>query len=433
MNDVIQHGFVTVAFVLFGGFAAAYEAAIQSFRVSRLEDLLEANGRTRDRFLNDILEETNAFRLAAAFSSALCNGGFILYAGWAWVAPYMQGGDLSATGWAHVGYLLVAMMLLRGGSALAGDILAERLVLSMARPAWFLTFPLRPVTRLLLGAHRVVARGVGRDVGKSREDLEDEVIAAVSDGELKGVVEEEQREMIERVFELRDSDVADIFTPRTEMVTVEVGDGLEEAIRVSVESGHSRLPVHEGTRDNIIGIFYVRDALLHWDAGREKAPPLREMLRKPLFVPETKNVSELLQEMQRGKLHIAIVLDEYGGTAGLVTIEDVLEELVGEIHDEFDKEEIESSIRRISPHTIVAHGHEHVHSVNEALDKELLPEDDDYETLAGFVLDNLGHIPEPGETFLHAGWQFRILTADERRVGDVEIRPATADDSASAR
>lgn len=431
MNDGIQHGLAVVAFLLFGGFAGAYEAAIQSFRVSRLEDLLESNGRKRDRFLNDILEQTNAFRLAAAFASALCNGAFLLYAGGVWVVPHIEGGVLQGTGWAHMAYVLLALMLLRGISALSGDILAEKLVLSMARPAWFLTLPLRPVTRLLLGAHRVVARGVGREVNKSREDLEDEVIAAVSDGELKGVVEEEQREMIERVFELRDSDVADIFTPRTEMVTVEVADGLEEAIRVSVESGHSRLPVHEGTRDNIIGIFYVRDALLHWNGGREKAPPLREMLRKPLFVPETKNVGELLQEMQRGKLHIAIVLDEYGGTAGLVTIEDVLEELVGEIHDEFDKEEIVSTIRRVNPHTIIAHAQEHVHSVNEALDNELLPEDDDYETLGGFVLDNLGHIPEAGEAFTHEGWRFRILSADERRVGEVEIRPVLESDDAA--
>jgi CBS domain containing-hemolysin-like protein len=192
-----------------------------------------------------------------------------------------------------------------------------------------------------------------------------------------------------------------------------------------MEKGYSRLPAYQGNRDNIVGIFYVRDALRHWRKPPEERPPLLELLRPSLFVPETKLISELLAEMRRGESHMAVVLDEYGGTAGLVTMEDVLEEIVGDIQDEFDAKAADSDgkVRMVDDHTLVADGNAHVSEINKLLGDDVIPEDDDYETAAGFVLDNLGHIPKIGESFVYdEKLAVRVLQADERRVRRVRLQ-----------
>jgi CBS domain containing-hemolysin-like protein len=233
--------------------------------------------------------------------------------------------------------------------------------------------------------------------------------------------------MIEGIFEFKNSDVADIFVPRTEMTTVDAEKPLSSAIDVALEKGYSRLPAYKGNRDNIVGIFHIRDALRHWDKPSGERPPLADLLRQPLFVPETKLIPELLAEMRRGQSHMAVVLDEYGGTAGLVTIEDVLEEIVGDIQDEFDANDggDGEKVKKIDDFTLVADGDAHVGEINKMLDDDLIPEDDDYETVAGFVLDNLGHIPQAGESFVHEErLTVRVLQADERRVRRVRLQLA---------
>lgn len=415
--------------VITGWLAGAYEAALQVFSVSRLDDLLAERNRPKGRVLNGIIDDAQVFRVAAAFVSALCYGGFLLIGAFCWVLPNLPGRNTPLEahyGWlTGAGALLLAMAILRALSATTGELLAERMVARMAIPAWLITRPFYWLSRILFRIHRLVARGAGVSIEKTQEQLEDEVIAAVSDGELAGIVNEGQREMIERVFDFVHTDVADIFTPRTAMRSLEVDTPLNEAIASAIECGHSRLPVYEGTRDNILGVFHVRDVLSHW--GAENPPTLRSLMRQPFFVPETKNVVDLLQQMQRGRLQFAIVLDEYGGTAGIVTIEDVLEEIVGDIHDEFDKPEDAQQLKVLSSGHLLADGQVHVSDINEALEENLLPEDDDYETVAGFVLDNLGHIPKVGEEFNFNHLRVKVVSADERRVRRVEIiRPSSA-------
>jgi CBS domain containing-hemolysin-like protein len=231
--------------------------------------------------------------------------------------------------------------------------------------------------------------------------------------------------MIEGIFEFKDSDVADIIIPRTEMTSVNADADLSDAIALAMEKGYSRLPAYRGNRDNIVGIFYVRDALRYWDRPAGERPKLADMLRPPLFVPETKPISELLAEMRRGQSHMAVVLDEYGGTSGLVTIEDVLEEIVGDIQDEFDAKSVPSDgkVRRLDDGALIADGNTHVGEINKMLGEDLIPEDDDYETAAGFVLDNHGHIPKIGESFVfEEKLAVRVLQADERRVKRVRLQ-----------
>ncbi len=174
-----------------------------------------------------------------------------------------------------------------------------------------------------------------------------------------------------------------------------------------------------------MGIFYVRDALRHWNKPPDERPPLADVLRPPLFVPETKLIPDLLAQMRGGESHMAVVLDEYGGTAGLVTMEDVLEEIVGDIQDEFDSREAgnDGRARKMDDHTVIADGHAHVSEINKMLGDDVIPEDDDYETAAGFVLDNLGHIPKIGESFVYDGKVgVRVLQADERRVRRIRFQ-----------
>ncbi len=416
---------IALALASGGLLAGAYESALQEFSRSKLEELLTERKRAKNRILARMVDNAPLFRVTAAFVSALFHGGFLIFSAYFWVLPRLGAPESAYLAFIIAALLLLAMSTLRAAAEAAGELNAELLIYRAALPVWLLTVPFSLPCRCGLALCRLLARGAGFHIEKTQEDLEEEVIAAVNDGELAGIVNGGQRDMIERVFDFVRTDVADIFTPRTEMRSLEVDADLSEAILLALEWGHSRLPVYENTRDNIVGIFYVRDALKFWQ--EEKKPTLRELLRKPLFVPETKNVVELLQQLQRTHTQIAIVLDEYGGTAGLVTIEDVLEEIVGEIQDEYDHEEGTDLLKVTEAGHILADGQIHVSDINKALEEDLIPEDDDYETIGGFVLDNLGHIPRTGEEFHYQQLRVKVISADERRVRRVEIVRAPGD------
>lgn len=428
---------VAFALALLSGFAGAYEAALLSLSRSRLESLLdgsapEATGKGRQVFLRSIVAGEQSVRLSVALLHAITLGGFLFFSWISLVHPAINRSTAtsgSPASWEVIGLSGVLLLLagkLRTIAVYFGGVNEERLALNGARCAWLMTLPLHPLAWVFLKTSHILARGLGHRTTLSAEERleerEEEVIDALGDGELDGVVAEEQREMIEGIFDLKDSDVADVFTPRTEMISIAADISITQAIEMSLEKGFSRLPVHEETRDNIIGIFYARDALQYWTVPPQEVPNLRSIIRSPLFVPETKTVSELLREMRETQTHMAIVLDEYGGTAGLVTIEDVIEEIVGDIHDEYDAPEPTAEpIQELDNDTLVVEGGVHVSDVNEALDIDIIPENDDFETMGGFVLDALGHIPKPGETFSRDGLSIEVLAADPRRVEQVRV------------
>jgi putative hemolysin len=239
---------------------------------------------------------------------------------------------------------------------------------------------------------------------------------------MEGTMDEEEQEMIENVLELSETTADEIMTPRTDIVAVDVDADLETVLKTVIGAGHSRLPVYEENIDKIVGLVYAKD-LLTIVGKRAEDFRIRDKLREAYFVPETKPLRALLHEFQNQKLHIAVVLDEYGGTAGIVTLEDILEELVGEITDEYEKTPAEP-IKRIDKNTIEVDARTYVDDVNDQLEAEL-PEDEDYDTIGGFVFSRLGYVPKAGESFEYENLSFTITSAEARRIRRIRIQKAT--------
>ncbi|MBI1825648.1 MAG: HlyC/CorC family transporter [Planctomycetes bacterium] len=251
-----------------------------------------------------------------------------------------------------------------------------------------------------------------QDAQSSADAYEREILDVVSEGEIRGAVDELEKEMIESVIELGDTRVQGIMTPRTDIVALPVDSDLQ-AVRQSIcKHGHSRIPVYDGTIDTILGVLYVKDLLRRGDSDEPFV--LRNFMRKALFIPESKPVRDLLRQFQAQKIHIAIVLDEYGGTAGLVSIEDILEELVGELADEYETPE-PPAIKTIDESTFDVDGRVRIDEINGQLNIAL-PESPDYETIGGYVSTSLGRIPKVGEHHNYDGVDIRVVGADSRKI-----------------
>ena len=223
--------------------------------------------------------------------------------------------------------------------------------------------------------------------------------------------------MIESVIDLRDTPVEAIMTPRTDTIAADKNITLSELKELIAESGHSRIPVYEETIDTVLGVLYAKDLLrLDPDQPFEAA----KVMRSALFIPETKLLRDLLHQFQEQKVHIAVVLDEYGGTAGLITIEDILEELVGEIVDEYESEE-PVAIRRIDENTVEVDARMRIEDLNDEL-RLALPEDQDYETIGGFVFSTLGKIPQVGEGCEHENVGIQVIGAEPRRITRLRLQ-----------
>ncbi|MBI4581708.1 MAG: HlyC/CorC family transporter [Planctomycetes bacterium] len=279
---------------------------------------------------------------------------------------------------------------------------------------------LYPLVALQHACDAIVRRLAGipkADVRQEEADqIEKEILGAVSEGELAGAVHEDEADMIESVLEFRDTSTGEIMTPRTEIVALPAGATAAEAKELITRTGHSRIPVFIENIDDIQGVLYAKD-LLQLD---DQTPfnPL-ELMRKVPFVPEAKRISDLLAELRQQKVHLAIVLDEYGGTAGLVTIEDILEEIVGEISDEYEEPEPDPMCR-IDDHTLEVDARVHIDEVNEELGIEL-PEGDDYDTVGGFVFSTMGKIPATGEEMWFTNVRLRVIAAEERKINRLRV------------
>jgi putative hemolysin len=273
---------------------------------------------------------------------------------------------------------------------------------------WLVDLVMRPFTAVAKVMDEAIKRLVGAPA--DGEDAEEELLRSIEDTERQGGIDPTSAQMLENVVEFSDTLVGSIMTPRTAIEGLEYTDDLAVIRSFIHEEGHSRIPVFEESLDHVLGILYVKD-LARWIGQDARDFRLRPLLRPPVRVPETKRVSELLPEFQRGKVHLAIVVDEYGGTAGLVTIEDVLEEIVGEIRDEHEPvEEVEAGLREVSAGVWEADGRASIAQVNAAMEVSL-SEEDGYDTIAGFVLSELGRVPETGASFEASGLRVRVLAA----------------------
>jgi CBS domain containing-hemolysin-like protein len=291
----------------------------------------------------------------------------------------------------------------------------ERAALLAARPVAALVrfWPLRVLSRGLIGLANVIIPGKGLKEGPFVS--EEELLAMADVAEQEDVIEREERALIHSIIEFGDTVVREVMVPRPDMVAVAAGTSVRDVLEIAMAAGYSRIPAYEQNVDDIVGIVYVKDLFRAREDAADRA--VRELMRPPHFVPEVKRVAELMREMQAEKFHMAIVVDEYGGTAGLVTLEDLIEELVGEIVDEYDVEE--PNIEPMPGGDVRVNGRMPIDEVNELTHADF-PEGD-WDTVAGFVYNLLGHVPTEGETVDFNGHRLRAEKVQGRRIGRIRI------------
>ena len=294
--------------------------------------------------------------------------------------------------------------------------IADVLKAVFAVPAWIVSLP-----------DRVMLRARGLSAGAFEDVLEsDELVRLMEIEEEEGAMEPTEREMIRGVINLEETSVHEIMVPRIDVVAVSTEDTLDDVIRVITERGYSRVPLFEETIDNVVGVLYAKDIMKHLAAGGvdRSATNLHDLARPPFFVPESKRVDELLADMRANRVHLAIVVDEYGGTAGIVTIEDMLEEIVGEIEDEYDREE--PTIEKVDDTEAIVDARVSIDDLNELLGLHI--EGEDFDTVGGFVYHELGRMALAGDEVQSDGLQLKVLSVLGRRIKKIRVKkelPAT--------
>ncbi|NUB90159.1 HlyC/CorC family transporter [Haloterrigena sp. SYSU A121-1] len=247
----------------------------------------------------------------------------------------------------------------------------------------------------------------------------DEIQEMIESGEREGVLEEEEHEMLQRIFRFNNTIVKEVMTPRLDMTAVPKDADIDEAIETCIQSGHARVPVYEGSLDNVLGVVHIRDLVRDLNYGETKADDLEleDLIQPTLHVPESKNVDELLTEMRENRMHMAIVIDEFGTTEGLVTVEDMIEEIVGEILKSGEDEPIE----QLDDRTVIVRGEVNIEDVNEALEIDL-PEGEEFETIAGFIFNRAGRLVEEGEEITYDGVRITVETVENTRIMKARLR-----------
>ncbi len=430
------------------GFFVAAEIALVSVRRSRIDQLVD-EGNPGARRVRRLIDDPGRFLAVSQLGLTLI--GFFASA---FAAVSLVGGLSSLLISLGVGQsqaesasLIVVTILLALFTIVFAELIPkaialgapERFALILSRPIDVLARLLGPVVGALNGITRWVARSMGVEMNQEAAISAEELRLIVERGGEQGVLEAEEEQMINAVIELGERRVHEVMVPRVAIAALDSDASLEQAIDLVLEVGHSRIPIYHDSIDEIVGILYAKDLLpfLKPDAGPR--PALRKLLRPPVLVPESMTVDDLLHEFQRRKVHIAVVLDEYGGTAGLVTIEDLLEEIVGEIQDEYDVEE--PMVVRLSDHEARVDGRADVDEILELFDLDLQLEDaEEYDTVGGLVYHRIGGVPAPGDSVEVDGLRLTVESTDGRRVGKVLVtrlmdkqEPPQPDDEAPSR
>lgn len=287
----------------------------------------------------------------------------------------------------------------------------------IAIPLNFCSIIIYPVAESITEVIRITASKLSFDKTKSALTKE-ELIDLANIGKEKGTIEDNEHSLISSLVSFAGLSVSEVMTPRVDIKAVSVKDNYEKIVKVIRESGHSRIPVYKDNIDEIIGIVFAKDLLVFIKSPELiKNFSLESIIKKPLFIPETKLINDLLKEFQEKKVHLAIVVDEYGGTAGLISLEDIIEEVVGDIWDEFDKEE--SHLIKIDDNKYVALGKTKLDEINETLGVNILVEDDDYDTLGGYILNKAGSIPKEKYSFIDNDIKFVVNEVQNKRIKKV--------------
>jgi putative hemolysin len=439
MSSATVNGFYLILgsyllLILIHAALSAYQVAVVSVRRTRLTQLVEAGSRAARR-AEPLVDDPAGFLVASRAVQV------VLAAGATGLAAIAAARVMLMSGW-HPGLpsasfdarLIVATWpaLLVGavvGGLLfhaLGDLLPrafaatheEPILLALAAPMKLLTWLLAPVRWLVARMGPALAGVVGVPFAPPLRGArsEEEIRVLVEGSAEEGVLEPEEKEMIHSIIRFTDTTVRQIMVPRIDMNVVELETPLPEVVEMILREGHTRLPVYEGTVDHIVGVVHAKDLLRPLVEGRREIA-LKDILRAPYYVPEGKKVDELLHELRREQIQIAIVVDEYGGTSGLVTIEDILEEIVGDIADEYDVEE--PLVQPLGDNAYLLDARLSIDDANEQLDLALPGEE--YETIGGFVFGQLGRLPEVGEVVKHGDLDFIVAETDGRRISKIQL------------
>jgi len=388
-----------------------FESALTHYSLARV--LAEAKRLGREERIQKALEDEEATLLGSKILRSLLHAVAVI----AFSLGVFEAGPGRLAGIGIAVAATVAFVLLNVALPYVwGTRAADRILLSALVPFQRAILPMRALARLFRGIAARVATGAAPP--DKEAEIADDILSAVEEGEREGVLHDSVRRMIAGVMDLRAVTAGAIMTPRTEVIAVPVETRFEDALRTAVERGLSRLPVYRKSLDEVVGILYVKDALPYL-VERSDPPSLASILRRAFLIPESKNLRELLHEMKARQVHLAVVLDEYGGTAGVVTIEDILEEIVGEIADEHERADSQEVVR-IAENAATVDGRTPIESLNRAMDLEV-PESEDYETVGGLLFSRLGRVPEAGETVEMENVRFTVLDADARRINRVKV------------
>ncbi len=407
-------GIITLAFLfLFRIFLAAAELSLSS--VSRIRLLQRADeGDKKAQMTLDLTQKSTEFLSVILLLTLLADTGMAAIAA-VLAAEVLPFGPALATGIVTLALFVYAEMVPKTFAVNN----PERVASLVVRPVGWLTKIFYPLAFIFIRLANFSVKLLGGTIGRRTLVTEEEIRMMVNVGAEEAEIEEEEKEMIHSIFEFGDTIVREVMVPRPDMVVAESGATINEVLEQVIAVGHSRIPVFEDSIDNVIGLMYAKDLLIHFNRAQteQQVGVIRKMMRPAYFVPETKRVSELLREMQQKKTHMAIVLDEYGGTAGLVTIEDLLEEIVGEIFDEYDLEV--TMIEVLSHNSYRIDGRAPMDEVRELFGIDL----PDYggETIGGFVYDLVGHIPVPGEAAEYDLLRFEVEKVIGRRISKLLV------------
>jgi putative hemolysin len=404
--------------------AAAAEVSLGAISRANIRRLLD-EGISRAQALQTLLEDPPRFILAlmvvemlALVLATSAAGWLVIAAGWGW----LPGGSLALLG---VGLVALATQVVARGLAMRST---EKTALRLSAFVRSAALLLTPITAPLMALGGLFLGRMEEDASPDNVLLSEEGLRyLINSVEEPGLIEEDEKKMIASIFELGETVAREVMVPRIDVVAVDERATLRQALDVIIQAGHSRIPVYRGSIDNVQGVLYAKDLLLPFRDGRNDAP-VTELMRAAYFVPESKRVDDLLQELQQRRVHMAIIVDEYGGTAGVVTIEDLLEEIVGDIQDEYDSET--PMAQQIGEREYVFDAQIRLDDVNDILAAALPAEETD--TLGGFIYSQLGAMPAVGSRVNFEQLTLEVLTVQGRRILQVRVVQRRDDAPAAA-
>ena len=392
------------------------EGALLFYSPTALKELLRRE--KKPKRLYTVAEQWDELFLLSRFLNHLVNILLVMLIAYYWWGLSELSVILRVLGATAVSVLLVFVV----GELLpdaVGRWAAERVLIIFSGPMLALSVTLRPLTVSLSAVCRLTLRVFGiRAQEPPSKEAEEDILDALDEGERRGLLHHRERTMMEQVMELKEKTAVSVMTPRPDIVAIPADADFFDAVKTAKETGHSRIPVFEHGIDNIVGVLYVKDLLTYIGEGNEK-PSVRKIMRKAYFVPESKHLSALLNEMRQGRTHLAIVVDEYGGTSGLLTVEDILEEIVGEIEDEHDRREA-ARLVRLDERTLIVDGRLLLDELARAVGFEIEAQNG-IETVAGYIITETGRIPTKGEKIETDRVLFSVIDADARRIKKVKV------------